>query len=395
MIEYDERRKYWIIGELYIMANSSEEQKRERRRRVTGKAKFRLLVIAAFLVLIGEIFIYEFSSNPNYFPYHEYYADKQAFCMIAALICAILVSKIDYHRWYTIGKALLAISILAVIICGIGEKISAVHWIYGHFLRIGDFYINLSNVLLFSFCIVLAEIICKKGESWGWVAGYYFLATMLFASQYDTNSLLIYTIIFFIVFFFRNPKSTLSLGFFTALLFGICTYASYISRMYSERILVWLDPFRDRYGLGYSTVQSLYTIAIGGPFGIGIGEPKIGYYMPEAITTYMMSGIIAEIGLIGAALILLVYCIFLTEAAKIAMRAADRYGFYLAAVIIVKFIVFLVLDLFVITNIVPATRIKIPFLSYQDSDIIFDFILIGILLNISRQSIALSGNQEA
>lgn len=92
-----------------------------------------------------------------------------------------------------------------------------------------------------------------------------------------------------------------------------------------------------------------------------------------------------ETGWFGALGILTVYCIFLAASFKIACRAVDPYGFYIAVVITVRYSIMLILHLFTAANMIPAFGVFLPFVSYGGEGLLIDFAFLGILLNIAGQ----------
>lgn len=125
-------------------------------------------------------------------------------------------------------------------------------------------------------------------------------------------------------------------------------------------------------------------LAAGGAFGLGIGH---GFpVLFHCRTTLILSGIVCEIGWFGAAFVLAIYFAFLAEAVKTACRAYDGFGFSLGAILTLKFMASLLLNLFVTIGFLPYWEVDLPLLGYGGTGLVIDFLSIGILLNISRQS---------
>jgi cell division protein FtsW len=157
-----------------------------------------------------------------------------------------------------------------------------------------------------------------------------------------------------------------------------------------DRISVWLDPWQDPFDKGYQLVQSIYAISGGGLFGQGLGEgvlisPQGHTYIPYLETDFIFAGIAQELGLAGAAGLILLYVLFLYRGFRIAIMASDGFSKLLAlgltgALAIQAFII-----MGGVTRLIPLTGITLPFVSYGGSSIVANFVLVGILLMISNR----------
>src|SRR5690606_26663566 len=98
-----------------------------------------------------------------------------------------------------------------------------------------------------------------------------------------------------------------------------------------DRIDTFADPFAKSLDSGYQTVQSLYAIATGGWFGVGLGNSvqKL-LYLPEAHTDFIFSIIAEELGFIGSCFLILLYVLFIARSLGTALRAPNQFGFLLA-----------------------------------------------------------------
>jgi cell division protein FtsW len=153
------------------------------------------------------------------------------------------------------------------------------------------------------------------------------------------------------------------------------------------RISIWLNPFSDPQGLGYQTIQSLYSVASGGLFGLGIGQSNQKLlFMPEPHNDFIFSVICEELGFFGAAVVLLLFGILIWRGAVAAFRAPDLFGTLLATGAVIMVGAQVVINVAVVTNTIPNTGVPLPFISYGGTSIVFAMILMGILLNVSRQS---------
>ncbi len=175
---------------------------------------------------------------------------------------------------------------------------------------------------------------------------------------------------------------------------GLTAYLWYISQnpvdaeggFRGERFLAWLDPFKYYEGKGFQIVQSLYAIASGGLFGLGIGQSRQTTFLPEAHNDMVFAIICEELGLVGAAVILLLFGIFIWRGIRVAVNAPDIFGSLTAAGIVLTIATQVIINVGVVTNTIPNTGITMPFVSYGGTSLLVCMTLSGILLNISRHT---------
>ena len=151
----------------------------------------------------------------------------------------------------------------------------------------------------------------------------------------------------------------------------------------ANRVKIWLDP--ENYADGYQTVQSLYAVGSGGLFGVGFGRSvqKMGF-IPESHNDMIFSVVCEELGIVGAAFILIIFLILLRRMAVTAMNARDRFGSMLTAGVMAHVAVQLLINVSVVTNTIPPTGVPMPFVSYGGSSIIFILMEMGIVMSVSR-----------
>ena len=153
----------------------------------------------------------------------------------------------------------------------------------------------------------------------------------------------------------------------------------------SGRITTWLDPFSSTSDEGYQIVQSLYSIGSGGLTGLGLGQSRQKYlYLPEEHNDFIFSVVCEELGFIGALLILALFALLIIRGYWLAMHAADRYGFLVGAGITTLLAIQVILNVAVVTNLVPCTGISLPFFSYGGTALLIQMAQMGIVLSMSR-----------
>ena len=157
------------------------------------------------------------------------------------------------------------------------------------------------------------------------------------------------------------------------------------------RLEVWENPFaymsNATGGKGWQPAQSLYAIASGGFWGLGLGQSnqKLGY-LPEPYNDYIFAILCEELGLFGAIIVIALFAAFIIRGFIIASRAPDRFSQLLTMGIVSQVGIQVALNLAVVTNTLPSTGIGLPFFSYGGTALIILLTEMGIVLSVSRYS---------
>ena len=152
-----------------------------------------------------------------------------------------------------------------------------------------------------------------------------------------------------------------------------------------ERITVWQNPAAYPLEGGWQTLQGLMAIGSGGFFGLGLGKSRLKYsWVSEPANDFIFTITCEELGFLGAALILVLFFLFIRRGYLIAARSEDTFAKTVALGITTKVAIQVLLNIAVITNTIPNTGISLPFFSYGGSSLLMLFIEMGILLSISR-----------
>ena len=154
----------------------------------------------------------------------------------------------------------------------------------------------------------------------------------------------------------------------------------------SERITAWQDPFADTSDTGYQIVQSLYAIGSGGLTGLGLGASRQKYlYLPEEHNDFIFSVVCEELGFVGATLILLLFALLIARGFWLALHCRDRFAFLVCTGITALLAFQVILNVAVVTNLIPCTGISLPLFSYGGTALLLQLGELGIVLSISRE----------
>ena len=152
-----------------------------------------------------------------------------------------------------------------------------------------------------------------------------------------------------------------------------------------NRIRVWQDPWLDRLGDGFHTVQGLLALGVGGLFGTGLGESKV--FVPNAFNDFIFAEVGQEFGMIGAMVVITLFLLLAYSGVRVALAAPDTFGALLAAGITAWLCLQAFINIGVVVALLPITGITLPFISAGGSSLIISFAAIGILLSISRETV--------
>ena len=154
-----------------------------------------------------------------------------------------------------------------------------------------------------------------------------------------------------------------------------------------DRITSFLNPWSDPLGSGFQMIQSMYAIGPGGLLGYGLfNSRQKHFYLPEPQTDFIFSIITEEFGFIGSVLLILLFITLYYNLIIIAINKSDLFGKYLIFGLSFLLIFQTLLNLCVVTGIVPITGVTLPFISYGGSSLLVSMISIGIILNVSKNN---------
>jgi cell division protein FtsW len=168
-----------------------------------------------------------------------------------------------------------------------------------------------------------------------------------------------------------------------------------------QRMITFLDPWKDPRDKGFQVVQSLIAVGSGGVDGLGFaqGKQKL-FFLPFAHSDFIFAVVGEELGLLGALTVVVVFGIFLWRGMRAALRAPDRFGMLLGLGLVTSIVAQALFNISVVLSLVPTKGIPLPFISYGGSSLVPTMIAAGILLNISQYSVsggaagALTGEQR-
>ncbi len=163
--------------------------------------------------------------------------------------------------------------------------------------------------------------------------------------------------------------------------------AIFMERYRLDRILIFLDPWRDPQGKGFQIIQSMIAVGTGGWTGQGLmGSKQKLYYLPAPHTDFIYAVISEEWGLIGSVVVLLAFCVLLWRGARAAYLAPDHFGVFLAAGLTAMLVCQALINMSVVLALAPTKGMPLPLVSYGGSSLVCALWACGLLLSVSQRA---------
>jgi len=215
------------------------------------------------------------------------------------------------------------------------------------------------------------------------LVGFGVLAGLVFLEK-DLGTTIVLCVIFSAVYFAAGAR-LVHIGAVAAGMAAIGIGAILFAPWRVARLMAFMDPYKYADDEGYQVVQSLYAIGSGGVLGEGFakGHQKL-FYLPYPYSDFIFSVVGEELGLVGTLAVVIAFGLLLWRGARAAVLAPDRFGNLLGIGIITGIIVQALFNISVVTSILPAKGIPLPFISYGGSSVGVTLLGVGILLNISK-----------
>lgn len=353
---------------------------------------FTLFALGLALTAIGLVMVASASAPMAYesFDRFDRLLIKQAISAVIGIAAMFFFMRFDYRRLFQLD-ALIIIGAVGLTMLTLIPAIAP----SGLWIRIAGFSIQPTEFAKLALIIFLAGSLVRKveaGEISNFMRGVvpffvlYGLLALIAMSQPDFALVILFGAITGFMLLMAGAKLMHlllpALASMPALL-GLILMAPYRR----ARLMTFLDPFADPGGAGYHLIQSLTALGSGGIFGRGLGASVEKWaYLPSAYNDFILSIVGEELGLLGVLLILILFSLLCWKGFQIALKAADPFGFMLAAGITFALVFQGAVNFGVTVGVLPVTGLTLPFVSYGGTSLIVSLAMIGILLNISRRT---------
>ncbi len=361
------------------------------------RGKFDITFFSLVLILqtVGLVMLFSASYAYSY----EYYGNsyrfisRQATFAVVGVVLMLIISLIDYHilkKWAWIiflgvAAMLVVLLVLPPMISGMNVK----RWIV-----LGPINFQPSELAKFAIVLLFSALISANFKQMRDLKFIGFLVAVLAVTcalivlePHLSATILVFSLGIVLLIIGGLPKRYIfggvGLGIGGVVMLVITGAIGYAS----DRFKYWLDPWLDPSGEGFQTIQSLLAIGSGGILGRGIGNSRQKYlWVPEPHNDFIFSIVCEELGLIGAVIIIVLFCLLVWRGFYIAMRSPDKFGSLLAVGLTCQVGLQAMLNIWVVTNTIPNTGISLPFFSYGGTSLLILLAEMGVVLSISRSA---------
>ena len=352
-----------------------------------------LFTATVLLVCTGVVMVYSASAviamERGYVPYMFLF--KQLAWALIGLLLVPVVMRIDYRTYRQPAVIWMALGVVAIalIVVLFGRPVKgATRW-----LNIGSFGVQpseLAKIAVIIFTAALLERRMERIDDLGYsllpIAAVVGGIVGLILAEPDLGTAVSVAMIAAIMVFAAGINYRyvvgLALASLPALYFLIMT-----SQYRRKRIMAFLDPWSDPLGGGFQLIQSMIAIGTGGVFGRGLmgGVQKL-FYLPEPHNDFIYSVIGEELGLLGATVVLVCFCVIIWRGLRTSLRAPDRFGAFLAIGLTTMVTFQAFFNISVVLGLLPPKGIPLPFVSAGGSSLLINLVGMGILLNVSQHA---------
>ena len=352
-----------------------------------------LLATVGGLVAFGLVMVYSSSFYVAFTDYGSstYWVLRQALWAMVGTVGLLVTMRFDYRKLRRISLPLMLVTLVLLLLVlvlpkSITEANGASRWI-----NIGPLSIQPSELAKFAAIIYFADWLSRRGSKirmfmtgllpFGIMLG--LLAGLVLLEPKMSTTIVIVAISAVIL--FTSGASLFHLGVAGGLA-GVVGWSAILSAGYrAQRVLVWQDPFSYARDGGYQPIHALYALGSGSWTGVGLGQSRQKFYwLPFAHTDAIFAVIGEELGFIVATLVLLAFVVLAVRGFRIAARSTDAFGSLIAIGVTTWLVFQALINIAVVTTLIPFTGITLPFISYGGSSLSMVMIAAGLLLSVSR-----------
>lgn len=353
--------------------------------------------LVSILVVVGLVMMFSASYAYAYYTQGDsyYFLKRQLIFVVIGFIIMILLSYFDYHHLHKAAVVILGLAFMFLIIVLILPPVNKVH----RWIDLGVAGFQASEVMKFAIILFFAHwgsIYFTKMNTfkYGVAPALCVLVptVILLVLEPHYSCIVIVTILTMIMMFLSGvQKRWFAIAIGGAVLVFLLLYATNMLSYAMQRMNGWgqaLEYTTDQMWQDtWQTRNSLYAIGSGGLTGLGLGQSRQKYlYLPEPQNDFIFAIVCEELGLVGAVLILGIFGLLIWRGITISLRAKDRFGMLLGMGLTAQVGLQVVLNIMVITDMLPNTGISLPFFSYGGSSLVMLLAQMGIILSISRNS---------
>lgn len=359
----------------------------------TSSSLFICCFIVSILVVIGALFVYSASSiyaldqhgvADFYFTRHMW---GIALGIVGALVFYVLPSALLHRLSWVFFCGALLLSI-ATLIPSVGVTLNGAH----RWLRLPGLLLQPTELLRIFFPLHVAGLYARFSVRSKQKFFYFSLiATMILVSllllkQPDFGLLVTLTLTLCAIFFLHAQTMRYPLSFIGVI--ALCASILIVITPYRlRRLLIFLDPWKDPQGSGFQIIQSLVAIGSGHWFGVGISHSKQKFfYLPMQHTDFIFAIMAEEVGFVGASVVVLLFMLFVFFGIRLSLSQPSLFAQQAIFGSVMVITIQALINFSVTLALIPTKGTGLPFVSYGNSALISNFVLMGIVANLSHSS---------
>jgi len=355
---------------------------------MTANARHAILACVVTLMCIGMVTVY--SGGASLYGAHKGYltlAQKQMIWLLVAAVVLVVFSLLDYHLLEKYAGAVLIAAFLSLVLVHfMGTRVNGAR----RWLRLGPVNVQPAEFFKVAIVVYMAKFLSQKQKRirqflYGFLppmvlAGF---GSLLVVTQPDFGTALLIAAVVYLMLLVAGVRIAHALIMLPVGL-PIVGYLVVTAPYRMRRILIFLDPWKDPRGDGYHIIQSLIAFGSGGLTGVGpgLGMQKSGY-TPEHLTDFIFSVIGEEAGFVGTTIVVLIYLVLLYLGYRVMVHAPDAFGSMLTFGVLLTLALQTLLNMGVVTGMLPTKGLPLPFLSAGGSSTVVMSAAMGMVLNVA------------
>ncbi len=351
-----------------------------------------LLILIIGLVFFGLVMVFSASvavAEKNH-GNSWHFALRQAGAAAAGLGGMIWLMKQNYHRFRSPAAAfgLVGLTVVGLLVALMVEPTNNTN----RFIPLGPFALQPSEFAKLALVVFLAWYLdlragaLTQGRTVLRAAALPLLTAVLIVAGRDLGTAVVVLLIGLVILWVAGlERRHLKIGL--AVLAPLVAIAILMERFRIDRLLIFLDPWKDPKRLGYQIIQALIAVGTGGLTGLGPMQSRQKlHYLPQPHTDFIYAVIAEELGLVGAGLLLAAFCLILWRGLNASLRAKDPFGAYLAVGLTAMLACQALIHMSVALDLAPTKGLPLPLVSYGGSALISALWGSGMLLSVSQRT---------
>ena len=352
-----------------------------------------LFIVTLLLVFIGLVMVFSASAVMAQERFGSAYTFlfRQMAWAVAGLIAMVIAMNVDYRRYKqpAVVFSLLGVTLILLVAVFFLDRSHNTH----RWLRLGMLSFQpseLAKPALILFLAYFLENRTRTMDDWRQTllpaALPVVICSGLILKQPDLGTSMVCLTISAIILYVAGMRLRY-LGFAALAAMPVLYLTIFRVKWRYERILAFIDPWKDPQGRGFHIIQSLIAVGTGGFTGQGLmeGKQKL-FYLPEPHTDFIFAVTAEELGLVGAVFVVTLFAVFLWRGMRVCRRTEDLFGRYLAVGITSMVVLQAFINMSVVLGLMPTKGIPLPLVSYGGSSLFVTLACIGVLLNITKQA---------